>query len=68
MFTQNAGVLSSMYVLLVEQGGLNSGPSIKLMYSWISTSVGFQFYTDHTQKLVAKYMNLRVLSYLICVI
>jgi hypothetical protein len=36
-----------LYVLLMEQGGLHTGPSIEVNveFSCISTSVGFQCYT-----------------------
>ena len=53
-----------LYVLLMEQGGLHSGPSIEVNveYSCICTSVGFQIFTSHILKLMAKYMNWCVLS------
>ena len=59
-----------LYVLLMEQGGLHSGPNIEVNveYSCISTSFGFQCYASHILKLMAKYMNWCVLSYLNCVV
>ena len=57
------------YVLLMDQRGLHSWPSIEVNveYSWISTSVGFHCYLSHILKLMAKYMNCHTLSYFNCV-
>jgi hypothetical protein len=59
----------TLYVLLMEVGGLPSVPSIEVNVecSWISTSVGFQCYISHISKLMVKNMNWCVLSYLNCV-
>jgi len=56
-------------VLMRDRGGLYSGPSVEVNveYSCISTSVGFQCYMSHILKLMAKYVNWCVLSYLNCV-
>jgi hypothetical protein len=49
-----------LYVVLMEQWDLHSGPNIEVdvEYSCLSTSVGFHCYTSHILKLMAKYMNL----------
>ena len=59
-----------LYALLMEQEGLHSWPSIEVNveYSCISTFVGFQIYTSHILKLMAKYMNWCVPSHLNCVL